>query len=210
MLRNRSIMRLLCGVCRYTLSLLGVIDFMKVPAYTQNDADRMIAAAKFIDGDMWDRRGPGQKPRFGGNAESLVTLECRTEDPELNYKFEIEIRYHHRLDTMHFLLKGRIGNGPYEGLCRFDLHDSPHFNQPPCEEYEAPPREPHCHRFNLQAFLRYGVWHKCARRLEFTGKTDNAERAYKAMLHQFLDELSIRIRDSPAGTGLFGHWRDSQ
>jgi hypothetical protein len=139
------------GFC-HIASAYGQTVLTKIP-YSQSEADQLVRLAKIIPSVNENRSVP---LRLDSGEHGLTFPAYAQDDP--NIKFQIEIHTSIARHETVYILKGRIGDRPLEGLLAYHIHNAPHKNPLGIEPMWILTTIPHKHVYNADAYAIRGVW----------------------------------------------------
>lgn len=161
---------------------------LQVP-YSQEEADLMVSVEKLAPA-VQENRGTGAvRPGEDGFTFSANGVGY----PQISYVVEV-IKAPERCSTV-YLLKGRIGERPLEGLCSYHIHNGHHKNPPDFPPIWIATRKPHKHVYNEKAYKQRNVWCAVAYALEAT-RYGNPASLWAGFLTDM--KISFEERDGPS------------
>ncbi len=115
-------------------------------------------------------------------------------------KFTVEPRYSVPTGAFSITLAGRISDGLWQPICRYDVHPSPHENKAFCETGKIliPSGSIHRHTYSEDAIRRTGAWHKCAELLFVREDFPHAAKRREQVKRSFLEGLKMKLVDKDA------------
>jgi len=159
----------------------------------------MISVRKRVAFDAWNKRklGRATKGEFG------CEIKAEPEDASIPTAFKIVIRKDERTDTYSLTLEGKLPGRIFEGLLRYNVHDSIHANP----EWFPPPiiesGDLHRHVYQERAVREGRDWDACAELLKLPS-AGSPNQQYERLLGKFMVDANIRVSDSETHTGLYG------
>lgn len=161
----------------------------------------MISMPKRVEHEAWEKRKHGRRT----NGERGAVILAFPERAEVKAEFKIEIRRHDATDSFALTLEGRLIGRPFEGLLRYNVHDSIHRNPdwfpPPIVESGTL----HRHVYREQAVREGRDWDACAEVLNVDPKGSlSPNQQIERLIGAFLVDASIRVSDSHTHGQLFG------
>lgn len=172
---------------------------MDAPIYSQAEADAMLAMEKVAAYES-------QAYHIGRYREGFRSTEFAATGvgDAFDVKFKIIVQANLDIQSYGITLEGSMGGKPFEGLCRYDVHDTPHPNKPNAcgPPAEIPPGFFHVHRYCEKAIRKRLRWDACAEFLPIAEEQD-----LRAQLHQligsFVADMRLSFSDSATMFGLF-------
>jgi hypothetical protein len=167
---------------------------MTAPIFTQQEADRLFAIRKIAVHDAWTERRRNRE-----NSERSVVLAGETDEAN---PVPLSVVFHRDagIGSTNICLEARLPGRPWEGVCRYDIHDLPHRNtlawMHPPDMIES--GMPHRHRYSERAEREIGVWHARAELLD----ADRCSTPEK-LLGAFLVDLNFHFTDTQTHQALF-------
>lgn len=167
---------------------------MAAPIFTQHEADGLIKAKKSAIHEAWITKQQDRQ-----NSIHSVVLEGETDD-EFSIPLKISFYHNRAIGSTNILLEARMAGRPWEGICRYDIHDSPHKN---LREWMHPPDfigagVPHRHLYSERADRELGSWHARAEILDSTA-CSSPER----LLGTFMKDMKFSFTDPQSHQSLF-------
>lgn len=174
---------------------------MQLPIYTQQQADAMIALPKraVYEAQMYAIAGQHR------SGFAIKEFAAHPEDLTQPVRFKILTQANFDLDAYSITLLASWEAGPWQALCRYDVHDSYHPNDN-CVHCGPPPGiEPgvlHVHRYNEAAIRDDWTWDKCATPLAIDPEQP-LHRQLRQLIGLFVQDMQIRFSDSTTANALF-------
>jgi hypothetical protein len=181
---------------------LADADAVAILEYTQIEAEWMIGLPKRapVEAKMYSI----VSPRRPGFCEVKFMADA---DPQPNpaVRFVIQTAAKFSIGAYCIQLHGRIGNRGMEGLCRYDVHNTPHANNHRCCTTPPPeifPRQFHVHRFN-ECSAEHGVgWDKCATLFPIV-HNDSFGLMIRDLIGCFVADMKLKFSDTGSLESLF-------
>lgn len=175
---------------------------MAAPIYSQADADHMMAMPKVIEFDAWANRLSGSRME----SNPSIMIEASPEDGNPRFRFRVEMSRNDRNDSFSIMLKGKIDNRPWEGLCRYDIQDIVHENNPNCcPGAEIDAGVFHRHVYSEESCRHLEKWDGCAEVVHLD-PSGSFEQQLVRLRGRFLDDMALRFSDSNTANALFGRF----
>ena len=167
---------------------------MAAPIFTQQEANGLIRSQKVAVHEAWTTKQQDRQ-----NSIHSVVLEGETDD-ESSIPLRISFYQNQAIGSTNIILEAKMTGRPWEGICRYDIHDSPHKNlcgwmHPP--EY-IEPGIPHRHIYSERAERELGSWHARAEILDST-ECSSPER----LLGTFMRDMKFHFTDKQSHQSLF-------